>query len=94
MAFALGVPRLLEVVHTADRMATLFENGVATRTAPYGMPFPRRRNLAYIGRPMYVNCTPWSGVIAEFHLYSRPLPPAERQAVRTYLTEKWGCCGG
>lgn len=93
VAFVLGQPRQLEVVHTADQTVTLFENGVATRTASFAIPFPRRRNLTYIGRSLYASCTNWSGVIAELILYSRPLSTTERQGIRTYLTEKWGCCG-
>lgn len=91
-AFAVGEPRLLDVTHTPDRVVSLFLNGFATATSAFALPVTTTRNQNFIGRSLYRDCTTWSGELAEILLYARPLPSEERQAIRRYLDEKWGCC--
>lgn len=91
-AFAVGEPRLLDVTHTPELAVSMFLNGFATGTATFALPVTTTRNQSFIGRSLYRDCTTWSGELAEILLYARPLPAEERQAIRRYLDEKWGCC--
>jgi hypothetical protein len=94
--FAVGEPRLVDLVHGADGNATLYMNGVrlptTTANPPLSMPAPVTRSQNTIGRTLYSDATTWSGEIAEILLYSRLLSPTEKQSIRAYLKEKWNCC--
>jgi hypothetical protein len=91
-AFIAGTPLLLDVTHSYTQGVSLFLNGLGTGTSAFPEPVTTTRNQNFLGRSLYVDCTPWSGEIAELLLYARTLPTEESQAVRLYLTEKWGCC--
>jgi hypothetical protein len=91
-AFALGEPRLVEVTHALNGQVSLFLNGLATGAGVFALPFATTRNQNFLGRSLYMNCSTWSGELAEILLYSRVLPTDERQAVESYLNDKWGCC--
>ncbi len=95
-AFIVGEPRLLDVTHTPERAVTLFLNGVVTGSSAFALPANHVRDQNFIGRSLYPDCqsVAWSGELAELLLYARPLPTEERQAVRRYLDQKWGCCLG
>jgi hypothetical protein len=95
-ALVVGEPLLLDVTHTPDLAVTLFLNGLVTGSSTFALPATKTRHQNFLGRSLYPDCTAtgWSGEIAEILLYARALPTEERQAVRRYLDEKWGCCLG
>jgi hypothetical protein len=89
-----GEPRLLDVTHTPDRAVSLFLNGIDTGGGWIALPITVTRNQNFLGRSLYMACdTTWPGELAEIVLYARALPTEEREAVRLYLSDKWGCCG-
>jgi hypothetical protein len=102
--FLVNQPRLVDVVHTTERRASLFMNGnerptrmesIPTGLVDFELPVVvEKRQQNTIGRTLYQSTTTWPGEIAEILLYSRALSPTEQQNVRRYLSEKWKCCGG
>jgi hypothetical protein len=95
-SWPLGQVKLLEALQSADPVQAVAElrvNGGVASTMVMQHPISIERTANYIGRTLYVNCSPsFSGAIAEIIMYSRKLSGDERISVESYLMEKWQCC--
>jgi hypothetical protein len=91
-AYLEGVPKLLSVIHSPQKLVDLIIDGQPWASYEIPLPATVERSQNAIAKGLYGGCTNHSGLIAEVILYARALAPAEQSVVREYLQTKWGCC--